>query len=379
MTFLPQPGLVFTLVAFVAMVAVLVVIHEGGHFLAGRLFGTRIDAFAFGFGRELLGWTDRRGVRWKINAIPLGGYVKFTGDLNEASQLDPELQNLPEAERRGLFAFKPLWQRAIIVVAGPAINFVFAIAVLAGFYMTLGHLQTPPVVERVEPGMAAAAAGIRAGDRITAIDGVSVSRFEDVKQLIRISTGKTMAVAIIRDGVPRLVLVAPRMVTETDAYGGKLQVPRLGILQPPPVVVPMGPGEAMVAAVQDTFGFTQTIGRTLQQVIVGDRSIKELGGPVKTAQIAGQQAALGILNAIQFMALFSINLGFINLLPIPTLDGGHLLLYGIEAVRRRPVPERAQSWAFASGMAALMSLMLVLTWHDLGSIGLWDRLAGLIG
>ncbi|MEI6417700.1 MAG: site-2 protease family protein [Sphingomonadales bacterium] len=218
MTFLPQPGLVFTLVAFVAMVAVLVVIHEGGHFLAGRLFGTRIDAFAFGFGRELLGWTDRRGVRWKINAIPLGGYVKFTGDLNEASQLDPELQNLPEAERRGLFAFKPLWQRAIIVVAGPAINFVFAIAVLAGFYMTLGHLQTPPVVERVEPGMAAAAAGIRAGDRITAIDGVSVSRFEDVKQLIRISTGKTMAVAIIRDGVPRLVLVAPRMVTETDAY-----------------------------------------------------------------------------------------------------------------------------------------------------------------
>jgi regulator of sigma E protease len=379
MTYLPQPGLLFTIIAFIAMVAVLVVVHEGGHYLAGRLFGTRIDAFAFGFGRELLGWTDRRGVRWRINALPLGGYVKFTGDLNEASQLDPALLQLPEAERRGLFAFKPVWQRAIIVAAGPAINFLFAILVLAGFYMTLGHMETPPVVARVEPGMAAAAAGLRAGDRITAIDGIAIARFEDVKQVIRSGTGRTMAVAIIRGGVPQLVLVTPRMVAETDVYGQVLRVPRLGIVQPAPVVVPLGPLQAVTTAVEDTFAFTRTIGRTLMQVVAGERSIRELGGPVKTAQIAGQQAALGVLNAIQFMALFSINLGFINLLPIPTLDGGHLLLYGIEAVRRRPVPETAQHWAFMSGMAALVSLMLVLTWHDLGSIGLWDRLASLVG
>ena len=188
LAFLPQPGLIFTLASFIAMIAVLVVVHEGGHYLAGRLFGAKIEAFGVGFGRELLGWTDRRGVRWKINAIPLGGFVKFVGDMNEASQVDPAILSLPEKERRGLFAFLPLWQRAIIVAAGPAINFLFAILILAGFNLALGHQASPPVVERVMPGSAAERAGVAVGDRILSVDGKAVERFEDITASIKIVT-----------------------------------------------------------------------------------------------------------------------------------------------------------------------------------------------
>ena len=376
---LPQPGLLFTLASFVLMIAVLVVVHEGGHYLAGRVFGTRIEAFGVGFGRELFGLTDRRGVRWRINAIPLGGYVKFVGDMNEASQMDPAIMALPEQDRRGLFAFLPLWQRAIIVAAGPAINFLFAIVILAGFNLALGHQASPPVIERVMPGSAADSAGLRAGDRILQVDGKSVDRFEDVMMQIVTGTGDPVALVLLRGTETRQVLVRPAMVKSRDRFGNVSRHPRLGIARPPEVVERVGPVDAVGWAMADTWSITQTIGRTLRQVVMGERDLTEMGGPVKTAQIAGQQASLGLLSAVAFMAFFSINLGFINLLPIPMLDGGHLLLYGIEAIRRQPMAEKVQQWAFMSGFAALMSLMAVLTWHDMGSVGIWNRLANWLG
>lgn len=379
LAFLPQPGLIFTLASFIAMIAVLVVVHEGGHYLAGRLFGAKIEAFGVGFGRELLGWTDRRGVRWKINAIPLGGYVKFVGDMNEASQVDPAILSLPEKERRGLFAFLPLWQRAIIVAAGPAINFLFAILILAGFNLALGHQASPPVVERVLPGSAAERAGVAVGDRILFVDGKAVERFEDITAEVVTGTGNRVELLVQRGTTQRRVVVTPNMVESTDRFGNVSRHPRLGILRPAEVVQQVGVPDALRLAVIDTWSITQTIGRTLRQVVVGERAITEMGGPVKTAQIAGQQASLGLLSAVAFMAFFSINLGFINLLPIPMLDGGHLLLYGIEAVRRQPMAEKVQQWASMSGFAALMSLMAVLTWHDMISVGLWNRLANLLG
>lgn len=377
--FLPQPGLLFTLASFIAMIAVLVVVHEGGHYLAGRLFGAKIEAFGVGFGRELIGWNDRRGVRWKINAIPLGGYVKFVGDMNEASVADPALQSLSPAERKGLFAFLPLWQRAIIVAAGPAINFLFAILILAGFNLALGHQASPPVVERVMPGSAAERAGVAVGDRILAVDGVAVERFEDITAQIVTGTGARVELLVRRAGAEQQISVVPTMVESRDRFGNVTRHPRLGIVRPAEVVEQVGVGDALRWAVIDTWGITQTIGRTLRQVVIGDRDFREMGGPVKTAQIAGQQASLGLVSAVAFMAFFSINLGFINLLPIPMLDGGHLLLYGIEAVRRQPLAEKVQQWAFMSGFAALMSLMAVLTWHDMFSVGLWSRLAQLLG
>lgn len=376
---LPQPGLLFTLASFVAMIAVLVVVHEGGHYLAGRLFNTKIEAFGVGFGRELFGWSDRRGVRWRFNAIPLGGYVKFVGDMNEVSQVDPAILALPEQDRRGLFAFLPLWQRAIIVAAGPAINFLFAIVILAGFNLALGHQASPPVIDRVMPGSAAERAGLKAGDRILEVDGTPVTRFEDIMSEVVTGTGQPVALVLKRGGETLRMAIRPAMVESRDRFGNVSRHPRLGIARPPEVVEEVGPVDAVRWAVIDTWSITQTIGRTLRQVVMGERDIREMGGPVKTAQIAGQQASLGLVSAVAFMAFFSINLGFINLLPIPMLDGGHLLLYGIEAVRRQPLAEKVQQWAFMSGFAALMSLMAVLTWHDMGSVGIWNRLASWLG
>lgn len=376
---LPQPSLLFTALTYVLMIAILVVVHEGGHYLAGRVFKVRIDAFAIGFGREVLGFNDRRGTRWRINLIPLGGYVKFTGDMNEASQTNPEVLALPESERAGLFLFKPLWQRAIIVAAGPAINFVFAIGILAGFYMAFGHPFTPPVVASVMPGSAAASAGIVAGDRIVAIDGTPITRFEDIVSTVMGGTGTPLTLVVERGGASRSLRVLPQMVETKDRFGNVIKHGRLGIARAGRVIEDVGPVQAVAYGVQDTGTIVVSIVTTLKQVVTGQRSLDELGGPIKTGQVTGQQASLGVLSFIAFMAFFSINLGFINLIPIPMLDGGHLLLYAIEAVRQRPIGARTQEWAFMSGFAALMTLMAVLTWNDLGSVGVWDRLAGWLG
>jgi regulator of sigma E protease len=373
---LPQPGLIFTIATYVAMIAILVVVHEGGHYLAGRYFGCKIDAFAFGFGKELFGFDDKRGTRWKVNAVPLGGYVKFTGDMNEASQPDPEIMALPESERANLFVFKPLWQKAIIVAAGPLINFLFAIVILAGFYMALGHPLTPPVVSSVMPDSPAAAAGIKVGDRFVAIDGTKVDRFEDLVNTVMTSTGDPMHVVIARDGSEKTLTIVPKMVETTDRFGNVLRHGRLGVGRAGQVVEKVGPLQAIGYAIEDTGTIISGIAATLRQVVMGERSLSDLGGPVKAGQVTGQQASLGILSFIAFTAFFSVNLGFINLLPIPVLDGGHLLLYAVEAIRRQPIGAKVQEWAFMSGFAALMSLMVVLTWNDLGSVGVWQRLSG---
>lgn len=374
--FLPQPGLFFTLATYILMVAVLVVVHEGGHYLAGRFFGVKIDAFAFGFGRELFGFNDKRGTRWKFNLVPLGGYVKFTGDMNAASQPDAALAALPAAEREGLFLFKPLWQRAIIVAAGPLINFAFAILILAGVYIALGHPSTPPIVSAVVVDGPAASAGIQAGDRILAIDGSRVDRFEDIANAAMINVGAPMVVEFARGDVAKSVTITPRVVETRDRFGGVTRHGRIGIARSgQQVVEQVGPIKALYYGVVDTWGITQSIARTLRQIVLGERSLGELGGPIKTGQMTGQQASLGVLSFIVFMAFFSINLGFINLIPIPMLDGGHLLLYAVEAVRRQPVGAKVQEWAFMSGFAAIMSLMVVLTWNDLGSVGLLARVA----
>ena len=372
---LPQPGILFTLATYILMVAILVVVHEGGHYLAGRFFGVKIDAFAFGFGRELFGFNDRRGTRWRFNLVPLGGYVKFTGDMNAASQPDPALSALPTAEREALFLFKPLWQRAIIVAAGPLINFAFAILILAGVYLALGHPSTPPVVSAVLPGGPAAMAGIAPGDRIIAVDGSSVARFEDIASAAMISSGSPMQVEFARDGVVRSVVITPRIVESVDRFGGVVRHGRLGIARSGEQVVErVGPFAALRYGAVDTWGITVSIARTLRQIVMGERSLDELGGPIKTGQVTGQQASLGVLSFIVFMAFFSINLGFINLVPIPMLDGGHLLLYAVEAVRRQPIGAKVQEWAFMSGFAAIMTLMVVLTWNDLSSVGVWARM-----
>ncbi len=374
-----QPNLLYTLAMFAVVIGILVFIHEMGHYLAGRLFGVKAESFSIGFGKELFGWTDKQGTRWKLSALPLGGYVKFLGDMNASSQPSPEMAAVPAAERRHMFAFKPLWQRAIIVAAGPITNFLFAIGVFAAFIAIYGHMFTPPVVSKVEANSAAAEAGIRPGDRVIELGGRDIDRFEDLIQVVTIHAGMPLDAVILR-GDQRIELqVRPKVDLMRDRFGNSFERGLLGVRGARPVIAERQGFEILYYAVDDTILLTRSIIDTLVQVITGRRSVKEMGGPLKIAQFSGQQASMGLPNFIHFMALISINLGFINLLPVPMLDGGHLFLYAIEGVRRRPLNPKVQEWAFMSGFALLISLMLFLTFNDLASFGVFEHLAGLLG
>ncbi len=374
-----NPGFLLTILAFVAVIGPLVFVHELGHYLVGRWCGVKAEAFSIGFGPELFAWVDKRGTRWRVAALPLGGYVRFKGDMNAASQTDPAWLELPAAERAQSFPAKPLWQRAAIVAAGPAINFLFAILILATFAFLHGEIRTPAVAGQVQAGSAAAAVGIQPGDRIVSLGGREMATFDDIRLYAQIRPGETVAMVIERAGKQFEKQGRIGSVTEDDGFGNTFSIGRLGIAPGEPVVEPVSLLRAPVVASERTGQIVRTMVETLGQIVGGGRSVKELGGPLKIAQVSGQAATLGLESFIFFAALISINLGFINLLPIPMLDGGHLLFYGIEAIQRRPVSARVQEWAYRSGMALLLTMMLLVTFNDLSSFGLWKSLSGLIG
>ncbi len=374
-----NPGFLLTVLAFVAVIGPLVFVHELGHYLVGRWCGVKAEAFSIGFGPELFAWVDKRGTRWRVAALPLGGYVRFKGDMNAASMTDPAWLQMPAKERAESFPAKPLWQRAAIVAAGPAINFLFAILIIATFAFVHGESRTPAVAGVVEQGSAADAAGIQVGDRILSFNGRAMDTYTDMVMYTRIRPGEPVDVAIERNGQRLEVRTKIGAVMEDDGFGQKFRVGRLGIGAGEPVVERVSLLRAPIVAVERTGQIVRTMVETLGQIVSGGRSVKELGGPLKIAQVSGQAATLGLESFIFFVALISINLGFINLLPIPMLDGGHLLFYGIEAVQRRPVSPQAQEWAYRSGLAVLMAMMLLVTFNDLSSFGLWQSLSGLIG
>ena len=369
----------YTVLAFLLAIGPLIFVHEMGHYLVGRWFGVKAETFSIGFGREIGGWTDKRGTRWKIGWMPLGGYVKFKGDMNPASVADPEWLNLPPEERAQTFQAKPVWQRFLIVFAGPAINFLFAILIFMGMFAALGRPMTPPVIGVVAPNSAAAAAGIRPGDRIERVAGREIRRFEDISSIVMIRPEQPLDVVFVRDGRTMAVTATPRVEVERDRFGNEFRRGLFGIRPGAPVIEDVPWYGLPGAAVDHTARTVTMMVETLGQVLTGRRSVKELGGPLKIAQYSGQQATLGLVAFLGFMALISINLGFINLLPIPLLDGGHLLFYTIEGVRRKPLKPETQEWAFRTGLAALLALMVFVTFNDLASFGLFQRLGGLIG
>ena len=374
-----NPGFLLTVLAFVAVIGPLVFVHELGHYLVGRWCGVKAEAFSIGFGPEMFAWVDKRGTRWRVAALPLGGYVRFKGDMNAASMTDPAWLQMPAKERAESFPAKPLWQRAAIVAAGPAINFLFAILIIATFAFVHGESRTPAVAGVVEQGSAADAAGIQVGDRILSFNGRAMDTYTDMAMYTRIRPGEPVDVVIDRGGKRLEIQTRIGAVMEDDGFGQQYRVGRLGIGASDPVVERVGLLRAPVVAIERTGQIVRTMVETLGQIVTGGRSVKELGGPLKIAQVSGQAATLGLESFIFFAALISINLGFINLLPIPMLDGGHLLFYGIEAVQRRPVSAQAQEWAYRSGLAVLMAMMLLVTFNDLSSFGLWKSLSGLIG
>lgn len=374
-----SPGFLTTVLSFLLVIGPLVFIHEFGHYIVGRWCGVKAEVFSIGFGREIFGWTDRRGTRWKVGWMPLGGYVKFAGDMNPASQPSEEWKALPAAERARTFQAKALWQRFLIVLAGPLANFLVAVAIFAAFFSVYGEPRTPATISAIAAGSAADKAGLRPGDRIVSVDGSAIERFEDIGPIVSIRPGEALNVGIDRAGKPISMTIRPDSIQERDRFGNEFRKGQLGIAATDRVIVPLAPGEVLGASIRHTGEIVSMMVDTIGQVITGRRSVKELGGPLKIAQFSGQQATLGAAAFIEFMAMISINLGFINLLPVPLLDGGHLFFYALEAVRRRPLNPVVQEWAFRSGLALLMGLMLFVTLNDLMSFGLWDHLAGLIG
>ena len=374
-----SPGFLWTILFFVLAIFPLVVLHELGHLLVGRLFGVRADVFSIGFGKSLAAWRDRYGTRWQVGWLPLGGYVKFAGDMSAASEPSDEWLRLPAEERNRTFQSKPVWQRALIVLAGPAANFAFAILVFVAVFGLYGESRTPPIVASVVAGSAAEAGGLRAGDRIVQIAGSEVTRFEDIARTVAMRPNETLPVMIERGGTALTLSLTPRADLLRDRFGNEFKRGLLGIAAAKRITVPLSPIEAVGASLRFTVASVQMMAETLWQIVSGRRSVAELGGPVKIAQVSGQQATLGPLEFVLFMTMISINLGFINLLPIPTLDGGHLAFYAAEAVRRKPVGLAAQEWAFRGGLAILLGFMVFVTINDLAGLGLFAGLAGLIG
>jgi regulator of sigma E protease len=368
---LETPHPLITVAAFLVLIGTLVVVHELGHYLVGRWFGVKAEKFSIGFGPQLFGWTDKRGTLWRVGALPLGGFVQFAGDMNPASQADDAWKALPEAERNQTFQSKTLWQRALIVFAGPAVNFILAILIFMGFLLAFGKSVTPPVLDVVQPDSPAAVAGLQPGDRVLTLNGHSVETFDQMAGEVIMIPGEKAVLEIDRGGEKLTKEVAIATVEEVDRFGNKYRIGRIGVGASEVEIREVGLLEAPFAAVAQTYNVLRQQMIGLGQIISGRRPLSELGGPLKIAKVSGEAMSLGILTFISLAALISINLGFINLLPIPMLDGGHLMLYAIEAVRRRPATPQVQEWAFRAGFAMLVGFMIMVTFNDLASFGLF--------
>ncbi len=366
-----------TLIAFLIVLSILVFVHEFGHYYVARWNGVRIETFSIGFGPEVFGFTDRAGTRWKFSIVPLGGYVKMFGDANAASQ-PGDADAIPPEQRDQAFPYKKLRQRAAIVAAGPIANFLFAIVALAGLFAIVGQPYTPPVVSEVVEDSAAEAAGLKAGDRIVAINGESVERFEAVKRVVALNPETTLPLVVERGGARVELTATPRRTSVTDQAGNNHSIGRLGVRVTEIEFRRPDPATAVWSAMKETAALTGGTLKAVGQIITGTRSAEELGGPIRIAQLSGEVAEAGLSNLVSFMAVLSINLGLINLFPVPMLDGGHLLFYGIEAIRGRPLGEQAQEYGFRIGLALVLTLMLFVTWNDLANLQVFSFFKNLV-
>jgi len=366
------PDFFRSVTAFIVVLGVLVFVHELGHYLAARWRGVHVEAFSIGFGRSIASWTDRLGTVWKLAWLPLGGYVKLHG------QERPE--DVSQEVRAGwlpgrTFHEKPVLSRAIVVAAGPVANFLLAAVLFAGLFATVGRPVSVPVIGEVVADGAAAKAGLQAGDRVQAIDGAPTARFEDIQRIVSANPDRELSLHILRDGQEQTVAVT---AGGRDTGGGH-RAGLLGVRGGGTEFTKLNPLQAVGAGVEQTWDVTAQTVAGLGQMLSGARNTDELGGPLRIAQLSGQVAQLGVSSLISFIAVLSVNLGLINLFPIPILDGGHLLFYLAEAVRGRPLPPRAQEYGYRAGFAVLACLFVFATWNDLTHLGLFRWVTGLIG
>lgn len=362
-------GTLGMILPFLIVLTVLVFVHEMGHYLVARACRVRIETFSIGFGPELIGWYDRAGTRWRLSAIPFGGYVKMFGDADPSSMPGEELATMTAEERAVSFHHKPLPARASVIAAGPIANFLFTIVVLAGMFATVGQQYSSPTIGTVLPDSAAAAAGIMPGDVIVSIDGQPVNRFEDVLQAVQLNVGAPLAVIIRRGDTLLPMSITPRLTESVDRFGNHEKHGLIGVGSGGVNYVKRDPATAVVEAVGQTWSMGETILRSIGQIVTGARNSDELGGPLRIVEMSGKVAQMdGALGLLYFMAVLSVNLGLVNLFPIPVLDGGHLLFYAAEALRGRPLGQRAQEFGFRVGLAIVLMLMVFATWNDLAHL-----------
>jgi regulator of sigma E protease len=372
-------GILYAIVAFLFVLTIVVFVHELGHFLVARWCGVRVMVFSIGFGPELFGFNDRHGTRWKVSAIPLGGYVKFFGDENAASVPDQAaVAAMSDAERKVSFVHQKVGPRAAIVVAGPLANFILAIVIFALAAMIYGRQSTLPRVDTVQPNSAAAAAGFEPGDVVQSINGRAIRSFSDMQRIVSVSAGESLIFIVERGGKQVTLKAVPALQDVKDNFGNTHRMGVLGITRS------LASDEVRFERVGFTaavgIGFTETwtlVEQTMSyiwRIFAGRASADQLGGPIMIAQMSGQVASVSFSLLIQFVAMISVSIGLLNLFPVPLLDGGHLLFYAIEAVRGRPLSERAQEYGFRIGMALVLMLMVFATYNDIGRLAsLWPK------
>lgn len=360
-----------TLVPFFFVLLVVVFVHEMGHFIAGRLCGIGVQAFSIGFGPEIFGYTAKNGTRWRLAAIPLGGYVKFVGDMSatSASVDEQALSKLSEAERRVAFHTQPLWKRAITVFAGPFANFVLGAAVFAAMFAIYGQYVYQPTVAEVRPNSPAAEAGILPGDTFISVDGVRVASFADVQRIVTGRAGDPLKIVLERDGREIETVATPEVSEQPTALGQKVRIGLIGVVTNEAVGkrdrIEYGPLQAVVAGIQETGDVIARTGQFMKRFVAGREDRCQLGGPVRIADMAGRAAGLGFEWLVQLVALLSVGIGILNLLPIPPLDGGHLMLYAAEAIVRRPIPAQVTEAVYRVGMLMVLAFMMFVFWNDL--------------
>lgn len=355
--------------ALIVLTAV-VFVHEMGHFLVARWCGIRVAAFSIGFGRELAGFTDRRGTRWKLSAIPLGGYVRFEGDDNAASIPDPEaLAATPVSERHGLFHFAALWKRIAVVAAGPFANFILAILIFAAVFSLIGRPHILPVAETVMEGSAAERAGILPGDRIVSVDGNTIGSFSELQSIVMLSADETLTIVVDRKGEEIALTAVPERQEQPDRMGGTHRIGVLGITAGAFNFERDDPGTALIEGVRETWLIIDRTLTYIGRLLTGRESAEQLSGPIRIGQVSGAVVSSGgIPGLIYLTAVLSVSIGLFNLFPVPMLDGGHLFFYLIEAIRGRPLSPRVQDLGFRIGFALVIMLFIFVTFNDIANI-----------
>ena len=362
---------------FVTLILVVVFIHEYGHYYFAKKYGVGVTDFSIGFGKEIFGWNDKSGTRWKICWIPLGGYVKFFGDRNVFSQADQEkiINKYSSEDQKKLFVLKPLYQRAIIVAAGPFANFLLAIVIFLSIYMFIGKDFTPAMINEVQNESPAQVAGLKKNDVILEIDGNKVKSILDVSKLIMMSTSEFIDFKVSRFDNELILKVKPNVVDGEDNMGNKVKKRMVGIKLSPfnneIKHVKLGPAKALYHSLSEVYFISISSLKYLGSIIAGSGDSSQLGGPIRIAKITGQVAEFGFIPFLSIMAYISISLGLINLFPIPLLDGGHLMFYSFEKILGRPLSQKTQEGFFRIGMFLLLSLMFFATFNDLKDLGLF--------